>query len=561
MEASLTPTLILLNIIGGVCLLLWGLYFVKTSVQRAFGHNLHEFLASATSNRFQSFLSGLGLTFLLQSSTATALIMAALYGSGLVSLSAGIAIMLGADLATALLAFVFSLNIKWLAPLFVFTGFVLHNLFYKQGRKKYLGGLIISLGVMLFALDWIRNSVEPLSNSDVLPTLVQVLEGDMFMGLLIAAILTWLAHSSLAIVLLVVSFASAGLISMELGFAMVLGANLGGAIAPIIATFKDKAAAIRVPVANLVMRLVGVIIAFPFLGLIAQATQNFDISPATAVVSGHIGFNIGLAIIFLPFITPLSRITEKMILDHTKEDDPARPQYLDESQIDTPSVALTSAARETLRMADIVQSMLSDNIRALGNNDESAAQKIRRQDDVVDKLYKEIKLFLAKVSEEALDSEESDYHQRIMGFCINLEAAGDIIDKSLADMAFKKIEKNKIFSKNGWEDIQEIHEFVIDTLQNAQTVFLHRNVDMARDLIKGKDWIRKAETSATDSHLERIREGVPETIDTSSLHLDIIRDYRRINSHIATVAYPILEDEGHLKSKRLKSKKSKEKSG
>lgn len=467
--------------------------------------------------------------------------------------------MLGADVGTALLALVLSLKVEWLAPFFVLIGFVFHRIYYKAGRKKYIGRLLISLGLMLFALNWIKSSTAPLAESEALPVVINALESDAIMGVMVAALLTWMAHSSLAIVLLLVSFAAAGLISPVLGIIMVLGANLGGAIAPIVATLKDSPKALRVPFANMVMRLAGVILVLPFVDVIYHYIQSFEINDTMVLITAHIGFNTTLALVFLPLVTPVSRFVKKIVPDRAQDDDPSRPQYLDYTQIDTPSVALTSAARETLRVADIVQSMLSDTRRALGNNDEAITYNIRERDNVVDQLYKSIKHYLAKISEETLDEKESKQYLSIMSFVINLEAVGDIIDKSMMDMALKKIRKKSFFSKSGWEDITEIHNFVIKTMSNAHTVFLNENVDLAREMIKGKDWIRRAEMKATESHLDRIREGVPETVATSSLHLDIIRDYRRINSHISTVAYPILEETGQLPDKRLRSRKRKSK--
>lgn len=552
----MTPTLVLLNILGGVCLLLWGLNNVRKSIQRAFGHHLQQFLSSWTRNRFQALASGMGITFLLQSSTATALITAALCANGMITTASGVALMLGADIATSLLAFIFSLNIEWLAPLFLMAGYILHRYYQKAGRKKYLGQLLLSLGIMLFSLGWLQQSIGPLKDSDILMQMMAALGQDAIMSILIAAALTWLAHSSLAIVLLLISFTSAGLLPLATGVMMIFGANLGGAIAPIMATLNDKAKARRVPVSNFIMRLTGVIIAAPLVHYFLASVQMLDFSDVSLLVAAHISFNVFLMILFLPFIHLIDKFSTRLVPDRALENDPSRPQYLDAKQLDTPNIALTSASRETLRMADIVQSMLGDTITALGNNDEAMTLNIRQRDDTIDRLYKAIKLYLAKLSEESLDPDESREYLRIMSFCINLESVGDIIDKSLMDMSLKKINKKQFFSDKGWKDIKEIHNFVLQTMNNAQTVFLNENSSLARDIIKGKDWIRGAEARATEAHLERIREGVPETIATSSLHLDIIRDYRRINSYISTVAYPILEDTGELTDKRLKKAKS-----
>lgn len=505
-------------------------------------------MAARTRNRISAFFSGFGITALLQSSTATALLLATLCEGGLVSLSAGIAMILGADIATSLLSLVFSFDIKWLAPLFICLGFIVHRIYFKSGRRRHLGVLILSLGLILLALSWIRQSAAPLGESNILPGILKVLEGDPLMALIIGFFLTWMVHSSLAVILLLASFAAAGLIAPILGIFMVLGANLGGAMVPFAATLREKPEARRIPAANFILRLMGAVVILPFAGgfgndAFAILSGIYPwIGVGSFIIGVHIAFNLVLAFVALFFTSALARLLLRIIPDETAIDnDPKKPLYLDIKQIDTPGLAITSAMRETQRMADIVQSMLSDTIGALGNNDERLVEAVHRKDDIVDSLYTEIKHYLARLSEESLDSEESRQYMRIMSYCINLEAAGDIIDKSLIDMAQKKIRMHKFFSKNGWEDINEIHNFVNQTMESAHSVFLNENLELAREMMQRKGEIRKAENKATEAHLVRIREGVPESIGTSSIHLDIIRDYRRINSHISTLAYPVLE--------------------
>lgn len=546
----------MLNIIGGVCLLLWGLRNVRNGMTRAFGARLHQTISAGTSNRFTAFLSGIGVTALLQSSTATALITAGFCGRGLMTVAAGIAVMLGADVGTTLVAQVLSFDLAWLMPVLLICGFVLFSVYQNRGQISHVGRIFIGLGLMLMALDWIRETSQPLKDSEVLPLVLQSLEADPIFAVLLAALLTWLAHSSLAIVLLLVSLVTAGVLPVSVGLAMVLGANLGGAMAPLMATLKDSPQASRVPLANLLMRMAGVLLLLPLLSYVQDALLAVDPVDERMIVNFHTGFNILLAVIFLPLTGFMARLVTRLVPDVTDRDDPGQPRYLDLKELDTPTIALASASREVLRMADIVQHMVEDTIVALRNNDESLVARIRARDDVLDKLNKAIKMYMARMTQGSLDPDEAQLYVRILGYATNLENVGDTIDKSLTEMAVKKIRSHKRFSNEGWQEILDLHNLVMETMRLSQSVFVSGDVKLARRLIESKDRVRIAEARGTENHMQRIREGIAETIETSSLHLDIIRDYRRINSYMATVAYPILEETGQLRGSRLKPERT-----
>jgi len=545
--------LVLLNIVGGVCLLLWGLKHVRTSVTDAFGADLYKIIAKSTANRISAFLAGIGVTALLQSSTATALIIASFCGRGVMSASAGVAVILGADVGTTLVAQLLTFNVSWFAPLFLVSGFIIYGINKNHPKMPHVGTLLVGIGIMLFSLVWISQSSAPLKESEIVKMVLGSLQSDPILAILITAILTWLAHSSLAIVLLLVSLAVGGVITIDVAIFMVLGANLGGVIAPLIATMKDGREATYVPIANVFIRFTGLILFLPFLPLVEKMLISFDPAPERVLVNFHTFFNVILAIIFMPFTKKLTKIIIKILPVKRNANDPSSPRYLKEEELSKPSMALSAAVRETLRLSDILQSMLEDTIKVIQNNDSVMAGKVRARDDVVDDLYKAVKLYVTRLSHEKLNPHEAHQYNQILKFSTNLESVGDVIDKSLIDMALKKINSKKSFSDEGWEDIVEMHETVLEHMRLAQNVFLMGDPKMARQLIQGKDTVRMFEEEATESHLDRIREGRAESITTSSLHLDIMRDYRRINSYISTVAYPILEEAGQLRSNRLKS--------
>ena len=518
-------------------------------VMHGFGADLRRILAASTSNRIKSFFSGMAITTLLQSSTATVLIVSAFASQGMINAAAGLAMVLGADVGTTLVAQVFSLKISFLIPVFMITGFVMFT-FKKLGKLKNFGRICIGAALMLFALGWIRDAAEPLKHSEILPQVLGALDKDPFFAVVLAAIMTWLMHSSLAMVLLLMSFVMSGVLPLSVGLYMVLGANLGGTIPPILATLRDNPEALRVPVGNLLIRLAGVTVLFFNLPLVQPYLDNFGTDVSRQIVNFHTMFNFGLALAFLPFTGVVSRICSKLIPDIVESDDLRKARYLNDKDMSTPSVALAAATRETLRMADIVQEMLEDTIHVFKTNDIALLEKVRNEDDTIDALYTQIKLFMAKLSQETMDPQEARRYVQVLTFSTNLEHAGDVIDTNLMPLALKKIKRQISFSNKGLEEIEYIHQRVVESVQLAQSIFVSDDIDLAKKMLDDKRIIRDAEISGMATHIERLSDGVPETIATSSLHVDIIRDYRRINSYMCTVAYPLLEDDESTRSKK-----------
>jgi phosphate:Na+ symporter len=546
-----------LNIAAAVCLLLWGVMLLRLGVTRGFGAELRRFLAMCTGNRLKAFFAGMGITALLQSSMATTLIVTAFAGQGLVNSATGLAIVLGADVGTTLVAQVFSMNVGILTPIFMLSGYILFAIEH-SGRIKNIGRIFVGIALMLMALAWIKDAAAPLKESEILPLILKPLDSDPFFAVLLAVVVTWLAHSSLAIVLLLMSLVGSGVLPLQLGLYMVLGANIGGTIAPLLSTLRDNPDAMRIPLGNMLIRIVGVCACIPFIPLFLPYLAQFEKVHAAQVVDFHTAFNIVLALSFLPFTGILQRLLKKALPDKPMPDDPSRAKYLNERDLDTPSVALAAAARETLRMGDIIQLMLENTLIVFRNNDEKLLAKIKEEDNTVDKIYGHVKNYMARLSQEFMDPKEAQRYVQILTFSTNIEHVGDVIDKNLMPLAQKKIKNQFRFSDAGFKEIEHIHRLVLESVQLAQSIFISGDRESARRLLEDKEIIRKAETDAMASHIQRLKSAVPETIATSSLHLDIIRDYRRINTYMCTVAYPILEETGDVRS-RLRPRAEKEK--
>ncbi len=547
----------LLNIIAAVCLLLWGITLLRLGVTRGFGAQLHKVLSLCTGNRLTAFFAGLGMTTVLQSSMATTLIVTGFAAQGLVNASTGLAIVLGADVGTTLVAQLFSLNISALMPFFMIAGFILYSIEH-TGRIKNVGRILIGLAFILMALAMLKTASIPLRTSETLPLILAPLDSDPFFAVLLGILFTWIAHSSLAIVLLLMSLVAGGVLPLIIAFYMVLGANIGGTIAPLISTLRDNPDAMRIPLGNMLIRIVGVCALIPFIQMIMPYMDKIETDHAKQLVDFHTIFNICLAMVFLPFTGALSKLLKKALPDRPVSDDPGKPKYLSDKDLDIPSIALASAARETLRMGDIIQQMLEDTFRVLKTNDDKLLACIKEEDDTVDEIYAAIKSYMARLTQEFMDPKDAQRYVQILTFSTNIEHIGDVIDKNLLPILQKKIKNQYNFSEAGFKELEHIHKLVLESVQLAQSLFISGDKDSARRLVEGKETIRKAEIDGMTTHIDRLRGGNPATIATSSLHLDIIRDYRRINTYICTVAFPILEESGEIHATRLRPAKSKE---
>jgi phosphate:Na+ symporter len=539
-------SIVLLDLMGGVALLLWGLHMVHSGILRAFGSDLRVLLARALKNRFAAFAAGIGLTALLQSSTATALITSSFTAEGLVSLVPALAIMLGANVGTTLIVQILSFNIAAAAPILFILGLVAFR-GGARSRIKDIGRVCIGLGLMLLALHILLDTLAPAENAPGVRVFMNAITGDPVLCIVIGAVVTWAVHSSVATVLLIMSLAYAHFVTPYAALALVLGANLGSAINPVFeGARRDNPASYRLPVGNLLNRLVGILLVAPLLRPITETLQAWQPDLAKATAEFHIAFNVATAVMFIGLLDPMAKMLKKLLPNRILEADPARPRYLDDSALETPSLALADAARETLRMGDFVEVMLRKVMAAMTTNDRALVDQVSRMDNAVDGLDEAIKLYLTRLTRGSLDEREGQRAMEIISFAINLEHIGDIIDKNLSELATKKIKRRFQFSPEGAEELSAFHKRTMDSLRIAFGVFMSGDVGEARKLLAEKASLRNAELAATERHLDRLREGRPETIETTSLHLDVLRDLRRIHSHICSVAYPVLDAAGEL---------------
>ena len=541
----------LLNLLAAIALLVWGTHLVRTGILRVFGANLRHILARSVGNRFTAALSGIGVTALVQSSTATALITSSFVGQGLMSLPAALAVMRGADIGTALIAVVFSFDLSWLSPLLIFIGVVLF-IPRQASTVGRVGRILIGLGLMLLALRLVTDSTEVLTQSPAVRALFASIGSDLLLEITLGMVLAVISYSSLAVVLLIATLAASGGVPLDVALGLVLGANLGSGVLAVLTTAKSSIETRQVPLGTLAFKIMGVAVTAPFLGLWISHVLPFLGSRASAVVLFHLSFNIVVGVAFIGMTNPVARWTQKLLPKADKSPAGERPNHLDPSALSTPSLAISNAAREALHQADVVESMLIGMLEVIRKNDLKLAEELRKMDDTVDSLYSAIKYYLTKISREALAEEESRRWTDIISFTINMEQIGDIIERVLIDIEDKKIKPGRNFSEAGMAEICELHQRLIDNLRLSMSVFLNGSVRDAQKLLEEKARFRDLERAYATTHLGRLSDRTTQSMETSSLHIDLISDLKRINSHICSIAYPILDSAGALAPSRLR---------
>jgi phosphate:Na+ symporter len=542
----------LLNLLASVALLVWGTHIVRTGVLRVFGSDLRRVLSKSVSTRGSAFIAGLGVTGLVQSSSATALITSSFVSQNLIALPAALAIMLGADLGSALLAQVFSLDLSWLSPLLIFFG-VIFFLSRRNSKAGQLGRVAIGLGLMLLALQLIMAATKPITEAQGMRVIFGTLSGDPLLDMFIGAAVTLLSFSSLAVVLIAATLAASNVISLPVALCLVLGANLGSGLLAFVVNARLPGPGRRVAAGNLVFKLVGCVALAIALPSVIDWLPRVDPDVRRQVVHFHVFFNVLLAIVFLGFTDRIAALVERFLPIPPERVPQTEPKFLDEGAIETPALALANAARETLRIGDTIEQMLNGMLHVIQTNDAVRVSEVIKLDDDVDRLYTAIKLYLTKISREALDERDSRRWAEIISLTINLEHVGDVLERILMDLRDKKIGHNLSFSEAGTREIVELHEKLVSNLRLGLSVFLNGDVRSAQRLLAEKERFRDLERAYHDTHLDRLAGQSVQAIETSSLHLDIISDMRRINSFFCSTAYPILEQAGQLRRSRLVS--------
>ncbi|MFW9268339.1 Na/Pi cotransporter family protein [Pseudomonas sp. NR3] len=532
--------LTLLNLLSAVALLIWGTHIVRTGILRVYGSNLRHVIGQNMSRRWLAFIAGIMVTAMVQSSNATAMLVTSFVGQGLMALTPALATMLGADVGTALMARVLTLDLSWLSPLLIFLG-VIFFLSRKQTRVGQMGRVSIGLGLIILALQLIVEAAAPITQAQGVKVIFASLTGDILLDALVGALFAMISYSSLAAVLLTATLAGAAVISLPVAIGLVIGANIGSGVLAFLSTSMQNAAGRQVALGSLLYKLIGLLLIIPVLDPLVGWLDGLDFSPQETVIGFHLLYNTVRCLVLLPSVGPMARLCAWLLPERPQANGKATSRHLDPAALATPSLALANAARETLRIGDLIENMLEAMLGVLRGEQTAITQQLRSMSDDVEALCSAIKLYMAQMPREDLSEQDSRRWAEIIELAINLKLASDLIERMLRKVQQQKTSQRRSFSDVGLEELAGLHSHLIANLRLGLSVFLSADRESARQLLREKRRFRAQERRMAHAHVSRLQRKVVQSLETSSLHLELIADMRRLNSLFCGSAYVVLE--------------------
>ena len=532
---------VLIALLGGMALLLYGIRLSGEALQRAAGNRLKTLLTGLSKNRVLAVASGAAMTAIIQSSAATTLMLIGFVGAGLMTFRQTLGIILGADIGTTFTVQLIAFRVTDYAPLLVGIGFFV-GFVARRRVVKDIGQALLGLGLMFLGLKLILGDVGVLQANPLVRQVIAALADSPLMAVIVGAAVSALVASSAATIGLTLALSTAGLLPLPGAVAVVVGANIGTCATALMAAVGASAEAKRVAVAHIAFKVLGAALAIPLIGPFTQFVVRTAADPARQIANAHTFFNVGISLLFLPFTSWAARAIETLVPDDEVGENPFKTRYLDERSLDQPSLALGQATREALRMADVVQGMLRDVVPAFRGDNPEIIEDVERRDDQADFLEREIKLFLTRLGREAMGPDLSQKEIALISVIGNLENIGDIIDKNLMELARKRLYQARRFSEPGWAEILEFHGLVSKNLERAIAAFAANDRALAQDVLDQRPLMRQRERELRESHLNRLRSGLTESLETSEIHLDVLTNLKRISSHVSALIFPILEE-------------------
>ena len=532
--------MVYLNLFGGVLLLLYGVRLVNDGLQNAAGPRIRALLRSLTSSRLGAVGAGAFITGLIQSSSATSVMLVGFVSASLMSFRQTLGVILGADIGATLTVQLIAFHVTDYAVLLIGIGLTI-LLFAKRHQVKTIGNGLLGFGFVFLSIRIMAEAMAPLQQGVLFREVLAALVGVPFTGVLVAAVFTGLVHSSTVTIGIAIAFAVNGLIPLDGAIHIVLGANIGTCSTALMASLHAPAEARRVAWAHVLFKVIGVGLLVPVLPLFERLISSTGGDLARQIANAHTLFNVLMALCFLPFLGLFAKLLTRLVPE-SPEEKKFGPKYLDEHVLGTPALALGQATRETLRESDIVREMLIDSVKVFQADDQGLIEAIREKDNLVDMLDRHIRLYLTRLSSSTLTELNSRRAVAVLEASRDLESIGDIIDRNLMPLALKRITKGLMFSEEGINEIIGYHKKLVENFDMAISTLAGNDRDLGRRVIRNKEELESLERELTQAHLERLRKGLRESMETSHIHLDAIGNYARINSLVTHIIYPLFDD-------------------
>lgn len=531
---------ILIQIIGAVALLVWGTYSIRTGMFRTFGDQLRRWLAKNLSSRLSGFVAGMGLSMMLQSSTASALVVSSFQKKGLVTTAIALASVLGADFGSAVMVRLLSFNLASLVPVLLFVGVVLY---LKKERTPYgqFGIILLGLAFVMLALQMISNATAPLKTNTDLLVVFEHLESTPLIAIATGMVLALVCFSSLAVVMITAGIVASGVITAHAGLWVVLGANLGSAFLAVITTSGSSPVARRAPTGNCFFRMGGFLLGVLWVSLLPKTLAIFSHIDG-GVIYFHILFNGVTAIAGLLTVGTMAKIVEKILPSKAvQEEDESATRLLTQEGLLSAQTALEASRQEVLHTVELLMRFWNDIHELLIRNPEyGEIQLMRERRKSIYTRCQSITRYMTEVLQMALTSHEARQWQELRNGNGAIELATRIADNSFKQLARKKCAKNRFFSHEGEHELTMLHSRIAHNLD-----VLHQYIQTAEEdeLEKTRRWLSNEKSllvvtdfSLLERHVKRVTSGDSEAVETSTLHVDLLELFRRFNHLICSVA-------------------------
>ncbi len=550
---------ILLTILGGVALLIFGVRYLRKGLDRLFGPRLGTWMQRLASHRGWSFLAGIVVSVLAPSSTTMSLLAVHTVQSGHMTARQMLTIVLGANIGLTIMVLLIALNLEQFAPIIILFGVALFQ-FTNSNRSRGIGQVLLSIGFIFLAIGIMKQAASFAPNVDEADAGVwgiinfEALQQHVLLLAVLAALMAMALQSSTATIGLVMALGAADattggsgagvLVTFKVAISVVLGANVGLAVTTLLVAWPRREPR-RLGLANLLLKSavagLGLLLLILLAPVIPEPSTATSFSLAIAAV--HTGYNLVVAAIGLPLVGSVTDLMVRLVpTPPPRPGSEFGPKYIGEGPIGGVALALGQSLREVTHISEIIRSMLRDAWMALKTGNENLAREVSVRDDKVDLLDTEVKRFLTRLANEEVGEEDTDEQMRQLRYLTELETIGDIIDKNICDLILKKIRLRTEFSKEGSDELDDFYHKVAENIVIAETAFTTRDRDVAQQLLRHKQRIDQYERELRDRHFARLNAGLAESLETSALHLDLLTHLKRINSCVSHVAYAILQD-------------------
>lgn len=537
--------LLVLGLLGGLAIFLLGIEYSSQSLNKAFGARIRKVILTVTKSPLRGVMFGTFLTSIVQSSSAATVLIVSFVSSKWMSLSQSVAVLLGAGIGTTITAQFIAFQLTDYALIMIGTAFIL-EIILKDRKHKLYARTLLGVGLLFFGMKVMSDTIGPLQEYEFFLNLLNQVENPLI-GILVGLVVTSIVQASAATIGITMVLAVQGLITLEGAIAVVLGANIGTTVTAIIASLKSSIDAKRVAAANIMLRIVAVLLVVFWIPLFADFIRWLSPTGDTGalprqIANAHTVFNVGMTLLFLPFSQVIARILTKILPESAVTDPKFRLKYIEDRHMTSPMVAMAQIKREIVRMGEKVQQMISDIPPSLNDDTTERIEAMEERDDQIDFFRRNIPKYITRVTENELDEEQSNECMRYLWVVTELELIGDDISKVIAPLLKKKINKGVSFSEEGEKEILDYHEKITARLENAIAAFSSDNKPLAEEIIEARRDLAILHRRYRKRHYERLMKDVLATKETASIHIDLLNSLKKINSHITDIARAVSGD-------------------